>query len=260
MYAETDLAWAAGFFDGEGCIARSTTPVVTVSQAHLECLDIFANVVGTGTLKGPYEKSTATMQRKPQWIFYAYGRDARATYDLLEPWLGAYRREQAAKAFQTPIQKPLSGSFATFPIAQRLAWAGGFFDAEGCFSRCGDGLNARITHTDPALLEQFRAIIGFGKVYGPYKPHPTSFGKKDTFVYTISGFERVQALLALLWPNLGSAKRTKAMWLLDEHLTYWKCGHRRGPTWKMHCPDCFKPGPKPGFRQAKRSDTSLPGL
>jgi hypothetical protein len=260
MYVSTGLAWAAGFFDGEGCIARGLTPVVTVSQTQLECLDVFANILGIGTLKGPYDKSTAKMTRKPQWIFYAYGGDAWAIYSLLRPWLSGYRHEQATNAFQLPRDAADDPDFAGFPLPERLAWAGGFFDGEGCFSRCGDGLNARITHTDPVLLDQFRSTVTIGKIYGPYAPHKTSFGKKPQYVFTVSGFERVQALLAMLWPNLGSAKRTKAMSLLDHHLTYWKCGHRRGPTWKMHCPICFKPGPKPGSRQAKATDTSLPGL
>lgn len=248
MFVAADLAWAAGFFDGEGCFSRAgPTPHATASQAALECLDIFANVVGTGNLKGPYEKSTAQMRRKPQWIFYAYGREARMVYEMLLPWLSSYRREQAARAFR--LQRPQITDFDALPLAERLAWAGGFFDGEGCFSICGEGLNARITHTDAALLRQFQSAVRFGKIYGPYKPHRTSMGKKSQYVYTVSGFERVQALLATLWINLGSAKRIKAIFILQNHLSFWRCGHRRGPKWKMHCPQCFKPGPKPGSRR-----------
>jgi hypothetical protein len=260
MYDSADLAWAAGFFDGEGCFAWGATEVATASQTQLESLDIFWNIVALGTVKGPYKKSTAKMRRKPQWVFYAYGREARELHELLRPWLGRYRREQAARAFRAQNDAPLDVVFESRPWAERLAWASGFFDAEGCFSRTGEGPNARITHTDPELLERFREALGFGKIYGPYAPHPTSFGKKSTYVFTVSGLERVQALLAMLWPSLGSAKRTKAMGILKDHLSYWKCGHERGPTWKRHCPICFKPGPKPGFRRSKAAGPTPSGI
>lgn len=92
MYDTADLAWAGGFFDGEGCFSRTATAVATMAQTHLECLDVFLNVVDVGTIKGPYEKSTIAMTRKPQWIYYAYGKDARQVYDVLSPWLSDYRR------------------------------------------------------------------------------------------------------------------------------------------------------------------------
>jgi hypothetical protein len=243
-----DFAWAAGFFDADGCFANSATPVATIAQVGLECLDIFRNVVGVGTIRGPYEKATAKIDRKPQWVFYAYGGNARTIFRLLRPWLGSYRRTQGARSLDLDLDLPVSDRwFQTLPLSQRAAWAGGFFDGEGCFSRSdAAGLTARITHTDLELLERFLDVVEVGKIYGPYEPHPTSHGKKPIYVYAASGFERFQALFAFLWTNLGSAKRLRAMDLLHDHLTYWKCGHRRGPTWKMHCPKCFKPGPKPG--------------
>ncbi len=264
MYDSIDLAWAAGFFDGEGCFARSGTPVATASQSQLESLDVFANIVGVGTLNGPYEKATRDMQRrKPQWVFQAYGRNARTIFMLLAPWLGSYRTAQAIRALEPDLDGVASPEpFDSHPKAERLAWASGFFDAEGCFSVCGrtGGLAGRITHTDRELLDRFQAVIGFGKVYGPYAPHRTSFGKRATYVYTATGFEKVQAMLAMLWPNLGSAKRIKAMLLLGDHLRSWKCGHARGRVWKMHCPICFKPGPKPRSGTSKSLGTRLPGL
>jgi hypothetical protein len=254
MFARTDLAWAAGFVDGEGCFSRAgPTAHVTASQTQLESLNILWNVLGTGTLKGPCEKSTAAMKRKPQWIFYAYGDDVQAIYELIDPWLGAYRRGQARKVLLLPEQ-PYEDTFTALPFRERIAWAGGFFDGEGCFASITETMTGRITHTDVQLLERFKSTVGFGKIYGPYAPHRTSFGKKPVYVYSTTGFERVQALLAVLWPNLGSAKRTKAISLLKSHLTFWRCGHRRGRRWQRHCPICFKPGPKPGFRQAKSSD------
>lgn len=256
-----DFAWAAGFFDAEGCFSASPgTSVATISQIGLECLDIFVQVLDEGSIHGPYEKATASIKRKPQWVYYAYGKEARAAFDALSPWLSGYRREQAARAFGFDLDSCELESFDNHVWAERIAWAGGFFDGEGCFSVCGEGLNARINNTDIELLEQFRKAVGFGKVYGPYQPHRTSFGRKEQYVYTVSGFERVQALLGLLWSNIGTAKRVKALDLLEDHLTFWKCGHRRGPTWKMHCPQCFKPGPKPGLKKRRAEAAGMAQL
>jgi hypothetical protein len=248
-----DLAWAAGFFDGEGTFSRfGPTPGASISQVGLESLDVFAHTVGCGTVSGPYEKATAEIRRKPQWIYYAYGVAAEAVFWLLLPWLGPAKRAQGNRAIRLPTEPAARLSEATW--GEQIAWAAGFFDAEGCFSVCGDALNARITHTDAQLLHQFQDALGFGKIYGPYRPHPTTFGVRNQFVYTISGFERVQALMAMLWVYLSSSKRLKAMTLLNDYRFFWKCGHSRGPVWKDRCPRCSKKtGPKPGSMKRMRS-------
>ena len=53
-----DLAWAAGFFDGEGCTSGGTNvrcPVIIIGQVHREVLEKFLMVLGVGTIYGPYE-------------------------------------------------------------------------------------------------------------------------------------------------------------------------------------------------------------
>ena len=249
-----DFAWAAGFFDGEGCFSSAgRTPVATVSQTALECLDVFASIVGIGTIKGPYDKATASIKRRPQWVYYIYGPGwVESLLAALWPWLGMSKRAQGMLTLPGFIALEDDG-FESLPLEERLAWAGGFFDGEGCFSHCGTaGLQARITHTDHALLQRFRDTVRIGKIYGPYRPHHTSFGRKDQYVYTAFGFERVQALLASLWPNVGSAKRSKAMRLLNDYRFFWKCGHRRGPVWKYRCPRCSKKtGPRPGSKRTE---------
>ena len=251
--SDVDLAWAAGFFDGEGTFSRfGPTPGVSVSQVGLESLDVFAHTVGRGAIGGPYEKATAEIQRKPQWVYHAYGAAAETVFWLLLPWLGPAKRAQGVRAIRLPSE-PSPGPFNEATWVEQVAWAAGFFDAEGCFSVCGDGLNARITHTDEYLLHRFQGAVGFGKIYGPYRPHPTTYGIRDQFVYTISGFERVQALMALLWAYLSSGKRLKAMTLLNRYRLFWKCGHPRGPVWKNRCPRCSKKtGPKPGSKKRRR--------
>lgn len=58
---ELELAWAAGFFDGEGCTARkkasgtnSTAVFLEISQNDRRVLDRWTAAVGAGRVNGPY--------------------------------------------------------------------------------------------------------------------------------------------------------------------------------------------------------------
>lgn len=106
------LAWAAGFFDGEGSTtlqnANSTrprdylTPQLTISQhGSPECLVRFqAAVGGLGKLRGPdtYPQQGYTGQR---WTWAARRHDnAQAVLACLWPWLSGPKREQALRVFR----------------------------------------------------------------------------------------------------------------------------------------------------------------
>ena len=92
---------------------------------------------------------------------------------------------------------------------ERLACSAGFFDGEG-HTRCDPHrgstttLQPRISitqyHREP--LDRFLAAVGVGKVYGPYKGRAWS--------YTVIEYEKVQAVVAMMWQWLGSVKRAQA--------------------------------------------------
>jgi len=106
-----------------------------------------------------------------------------------------------------------------------LAWAAGFADGEGSFYTLRQGwrngkprqtLRPRfeIGQAEPLILEKFREIVGFGaKVNGPYgnTKEDAKREAKPQWVYYVSGFEDVQALLAMLWIWLGPTKRKQAI-------------------------------------------------
>jgi len=60
--SQTERAWAAGFFDGEGHVrvdrsrwtGKYVTPVVTIGQKTPELLQRFKRAVGVGRVTGPY--------------------------------------------------------------------------------------------------------------------------------------------------------------------------------------------------------------
>jgi LAGLIDADG-like domain len=55
-----------------------------------------------------------------------------------------------------------------FSNEERVAWAAGLFEGEGCVTNADGRVNLRVTNTDLDVLEQFAAFVGGGKVYGPY--------------------------------------------------------------------------------------------
>ncbi len=98
MSAETELAWAAGFFDGEGSCGAYRTPTgdylyirMTVNQIQPECLERFATAVGCGPVLGPYRHG----RHAPLFRWQLSGLDKCArVYGLLVPYLGSIKRKQ----------------------------------------------------------------------------------------------------------------------------------------------------------------------
>jgi hypothetical protein len=95
-----DRAWAAGFFDGEGCFSlasRGSRAVATISQVDREVLDRFARIVGCGVVYGPHQGNPLTHQQP----FYSWRVGSRADFDhvvaVLWPWLGSVKRGAALR-------------------------------------------------------------------------------------------------------------------------------------------------------------------
>ncbi len=92
---DTEYAWAAGFFEGEGCVtANSNKPKRTiklnVGQSGEECppnLLRFKAAVGKGKITGPY--GPYLVNRKPTWQFNVSGKDVPIVFALLLPYFTA---------------------------------------------------------------------------------------------------------------------------------------------------------------------------
>lgn len=93
---------------------------------------------------------------------------------------------------------------------EELAWAGGFFCGEGCFSLNTRGrkkyLKAGISQISREVLDRFHAAVqGVGTVYGPYQRKAKN--EKPVWVWQSHAFEDVQAVLAMIWPWLSPQKQ-----------------------------------------------------
>lgn len=96
-----ELAWAAGFFDGEGCasVHQGKYLRMNVSQSDPRPLRRFAIVAGVGAVNGPYEQGGHGNKARYEWT--VCGKKAEVVADMLLPFLSEPKQEQIAKARQT---------------------------------------------------------------------------------------------------------------------------------------------------------------
>jgi hypothetical protein len=89
-----EVAWAAGLFEGEGCIHadRKLGRIrlrFTVTSTDLDVLERFEQAVGCGSISGPYWQPKST---KPTYSWKARKPDdVRHLSALLRPYLGQRR-------------------------------------------------------------------------------------------------------------------------------------------------------------------------
>jgi len=169
---EHELAWAAGFFDGDGWAALvghsdrlSRQPTAQINQGGAagvpEVLLRFQAAVGVGRVAGP----KITDGRQPlYWWVATSRRDVARAGALMGPWLSGQKRAQ----FETAV----GTSIARAPISC-AAWAAGLFDAEGSTSlsdhrshagyKCAE---ASVTQSGGAAVpDKWKNYIEINKVY-----------------------------------------------------------------------------------------------
>ena len=93
-----ELAWAAGFYDGEGSAyldKRSNCPRVGIGHVDPRPLHRFLQAVDVGSVTGPYTHNSKKNDRwSDYYSFQAYGKKAHAVMDALWPYLSEPKREQ----------------------------------------------------------------------------------------------------------------------------------------------------------------------
>jgi len=101
-----DYAWAAGFFDGEGCVSVNRMPSgnylrLQVASTDLPVLERLQRVIGCGRINGPYQHHPDHKTRahhKPVWHWRASSDEARAALDLIKPWLSQHSLDKITAA------------------------------------------------------------------------------------------------------------------------------------------------------------------
>jgi hypothetical protein len=99
---DRELAWAAGLFEGEGTISwfklrgrpDSIKVSVALSMTDEDVVIKFANIMGFGKVKGPYQPQPSS--RKVRWVWEVQNfRECLKAINILYPYMGMRR---AAKA------------------------------------------------------------------------------------------------------------------------------------------------------------------
>lgn len=211
----SEVAWAAGFFDGEGCVTgfvdrggQTRVQLVVAQSGTTEHLERFRETVGVGNVSGPYFNG----KRQGAFHWGISGKKAKMVMELLRPHLCS---PKAAK-YDTRFRDVVNGTMSPPPDVrgaprEELAWCAGFFDAEGCVTRSkppADG-SLRLSMTvmqagDREQLDRFQRGVGVGTVGGPYHRE----GRQDTYQW-YAGRDDVHLAMSRLRPFLCSPKVDK---------------------------------------------------
>ena len=101
-----ELAWVAGFFDGEGCCTFKTNgnkngyerkyAIITVSQVDPEVLEKCRRITGLGQVGGQYKPKQPNCQPSYRWRIQKF-EEVQACIAMIWEWLGTKKREQAKR-------------------------------------------------------------------------------------------------------------------------------------------------------------------
>lgn len=194
---------------------------------------------GIGNITGP----VSIIGRRDIYAWTATGSRVRTVWDALHPWLCPTKLAATAQAAEVLV--PLH--VGLLEPAELVAWAAGFFDAEGCVSlvrhRSHEGYfypEAAVTQSSasgqPAELLRFQlAVSGLGQIYGPYRQAGAT---KPVFRWRLHPPEQIRAVMALLRPRLGIMKCEQAdavFAVIDGQPSL----PRGNPAWGRHKTHCI---------------------
>jgi hypothetical protein len=223
----TELAWAAGVYDGEGSAStylpkqrKSRARQIAVYQSGEAMppplLFRFRAAVGdVGLIHGPARGSLYQWHSRRHVV-------VDAVSELLWPWIGEVKRAQLRKAAgevhrTVPAQGPTRWS-----ESERAAGAAGFFDGEGTVCLAGRPRQPAVAMSIPQAsdrgvpetLERFRAFVGAGSITGP-RLVPSPWSKLPQYRWQLARFAEIERIVAMLYPYADVVKREQMTRCLD---------------------------------------------
>ena len=223
-----ELAWAAGFFDGEGWAnaitesgRRTAQPYAQINQADSngvpEVLLRFQRAVGgLGRISGP--QVTEGREDLFRWVVSSRG-DVELVHHLLLPWLGQVKLNEFASA----IGRHAARSRRVAPSDEWRAWSAGLWDGEGSVylldHRSHEGYQrgeARITQSSrggtPEVLARFLVVTRVGRLYGPYDQHRDY---APVYRWNVSAQRDIESTISAISPWIGPVKGAQATEVLS---------------------------------------------
>lgn len=109
MQAKEEIAWAAGFFEGEGCVTLIENRfALAVSNTDPWTIERFADIMPVGRVYGPYRNTeTDGYRRRPFWAWTVHAEAAMDGMQLLAPWLSPRRiaRAHELTGLRFPVER-----------------------------------------------------------------------------------------------------------------------------------------------------------
>lgn len=101
LYKETDLAWAAGLIEGEGCFTLHSKrhPYLLIDMADKDVIEKLHSIFPFGNFRGPYYHKNKP-HYKPRWRFDAFGAKCRNIMIYLYPYFGTRRKAKINELLQ----------------------------------------------------------------------------------------------------------------------------------------------------------------
>ncbi len=92
-----NLAWVAGLFEGEGCIATAGGRwSINLASTDHDVLVRLYEIVGVGHINGPYDRG-----HKPHWVWQSGSQQLVYAFLIaIYPWLGERRQDRAMTAIK----------------------------------------------------------------------------------------------------------------------------------------------------------------
>lgn len=117
MSTKIELAWAAGFIDGDGCFSILKGPKywyfrLTVGQADPRPLQRLTIATSLGKVKGPYNRSLGRVVQSntSAYNWTLTGQPALQAYSLVKPYLSEPKKEQAESCLvRLDMKKTIDG-------------------------------------------------------------------------------------------------------------------------------------------------------
>jgi hypothetical protein len=108
LTVDTELAWAAGFLDGEGSFGNygenkrdsKRRYRIQAVQVRREALDRLQEALG-GAVRGPYGPYSGN--RQPYYSWQIFASEAKEATEALMPYLCSQKREQAIAALEGAV-------------------------------------------------------------------------------------------------------------------------------------------------------------
>jgi hypothetical protein len=97
----TELAWAAGFFDGEGTISQTSAKgtrrrylILRIGHVDPRPLRRLVDAIGVGHVRGPYQHKKGNGRWSDYYVWQLGGTRAEAAFAAIRPWLLLPKLEQ----------------------------------------------------------------------------------------------------------------------------------------------------------------------